>query len=131
MHIRKAHEKARVLRARTESRSEPASGQRRPFSGFLHGSAQPNAYYFYFVDEDFSPSPQFLLVFPVWSQALRQRPRVRQTPADQGGHRLRGARQRHPQLWAVWLLGLDPDRQQKLCQQQPRELRQDPELELD
>ena len=32
---------------------------------------------------------------------------------------------------AVWLLGLDPDRQQKLCQQQPRELRQDPDLELD
>jgi len=53
LYIGKAQEKARVLR--TEARSEPASGQRRPFAGVLHGSALPNAYYFYVVDDDFGP----------------------------------------------------------------------------
>ena len=42
--------------------------------------------------------PEVLHLLPVQRQALPQRPRVRQAAARQGGHRLRGAGQRHPVL---------------------------------
>ena len=42
--------------------------------------------------------PQVLQLLPVQRQAVPERPRVRQAAAGQGGHRLRGARQRHPEL---------------------------------
>jgi hypothetical protein len=90
--IGKAQEKASVFR--TTGRKHPETGQRYPW--ITRGSAMPNHYYFYLLDEDFGPLfIKFCSYFPYAVIGVPQWPRVGQAPARQGRHRLHCARQRH------------------------------------
>ena len=82
---------------RTRGETDPVTGFRR--ASLYFSTAMVNAYYIYFVDEDFGPLlPQVLLVLPVHRAPVPERPRVRQALAAPARDRVRGARQRHPQL---------------------------------
>ena len=75
----------------------PATGA--SYAWLVSSTAMVNHYYFYAVDEDFGPFfLKFCSYFPYIAKLWHQRARISEAAVDQAGHRVRAARQRHPEL---------------------------------
>jgi hypothetical protein len=92
--VGKAQEKTSVFR--TEGRRNPQTGQTYPW--IVKSTAMVNHYYIYAVDRDFGPFfLQFFTYFPFNAKlCLNGHEYAKRQLAQR--HRLRGARQRYPQL---------------------------------
>ena len=95
LYIGKAQEKARVLR--TERRCDPATGA--SYAWLVSSTAMVNHYYFYAVDEDFGPFfLKFCSYFPYNAKLCINGHEYLKRQLAKRRHRVRAARQRHPEL---------------------------------